>query len=168
MENSECRARKRLTLPSFSSGAKVHVEYTSLPPAFNIPAAASRISSCLFAHSSTFCILHSRHASSFFLNIPSPEQGASTRILSKYCSNRSAKVSGASFRTSALQIPILSIFSDKILALAGCISLHTKSPCPRISAAICVLFPPGAAHKSRILSPGPALRKAAGAMALAS
>lgn len=51
---------------------------------FSIAAASSSTLSCRFAHSSTFSGLHSLQASSCFRNIPSPEQGASTKILSKY------------------------------------------------------------------------------------
>ena len=135
-------------------------------------AAQSKISSCLWAHSSTFCVLHCSHASSFFRNIPSPEHGASTMILVKYSLKCSARRCGVSFVTTALAIPMRSIFSERIFARAGWISLLMRIPLPAITAAICVLFPPGAAHKSRIRSPAPSaicrVRYAAGAMALGS
>lgn len=126
-------------LPSFSAGAKVQVEYTSLPPGTNIRAAHSRIPSCLSAHNCTFSGLHSS-GTSFFRNIPSPEQGASTRIRSKYSSKISARCSGVSFNTQALRMPMRSTFSDSIFALDGWISFVTSSPSPSIADAIWVLF----------------------------
>ena len=168
ISNSSCFARKRLILPSFSAGAKVQVEYTSLPPGTSIRAAHSRMPSCLSAQSCTFSGLHSSQATSFFRNIPSPEQGASTRIRSKYSSKISARCSGVSFNTQALRMPMRSTFSESIFALAGWISFVTSSPSPSIADAIWVLFPPGAAHRSRIRSPGCGDSSVTGAMALGS
>ena len=62
---------------------KVQVEYTSLPPAESILSAQLKICDCRSAQRATFAALHSGMAFTSFLNIPSPEQGASTRILSK-------------------------------------------------------------------------------------
>ena len=100
-----------------------------------------------------------------FLNIPSPEQGASTNILSKYPSNLSASFSGASLTTTAFFIPNSSTFFTNALALDALMSLLTSSPSPFSFAPSSVVFPPGAAHKSRTLSPGLTSSKAAGSMA---
>ena len=86
--------------------------------------------------------------------MPSPEQGASTRILSKNAGKRSASASGSALVTTALATPIRSMLRESTCAREGTGSLHTSSPCPPISAAICVLLPPGAAHRSRMRSPG--------------
>ena len=79
-----------------------------------------------------------------------------------------AKCAGVSLVTTAFLIPILSIFSDNIFALAGWISLLISSPSPFNAAASCVLFPPGAAHKSSTRSFGFTSKYSAGAMALGS
>ena len=70
--------------------------------------------------------------------------------------------------TTAFPIPIRSTFCDKIFALAGWISLLTKSPSPIILPAAWVVFPPGAAHRSRIRSPGRASKASPADMALGS
>ena len=84
-----------------------------------MPAAQSKISSCLLAQSATFSGLHSSVAPSFFLNIPSPEHGASTKIRSKYSEKFSASRFGVSFVTRALRTPIRSMFSERIFARTG-------------------------------------------------
>ena len=139
-----------------------------MPPGRSILAAQSRISSCLSAHSCTFSGDHSRVASSFLRNIPSPEQGASTRMQSKYSTKISDSFWGVSLVTQALRTPMRSIFSDKILARAGWISLQTSSPSPPKAPAIWVDFPPGAAHRSSTRCPGCTPSKVTGAIALGS
>ena len=52
-ENSGCISKKEPMTPSFSSGAKVQVEYTSRPPGRTSRAAEWRISACRRAHIST-------------------------------------------------------------------------------------------------------------------
>ncbi len=150
---------------SFSSLENVHVEYTSLPPGRSIRDASSRIHSCLSAHINTLSSVHSSTAVCDLLNMPSPEHGASTSILSKNPANLPEIFLGSSLITSAFFTPILSIFSDKIRALSGIISLATRIPSPFSISAICVLLPPGAAHKSSTLSPGSASRYIAGDIA---
>jgi hypothetical protein len=41
--NSECASRNLATVPSFSSGENVHVEYTKRPPGLTMSAAESNI-----------------------------------------------------------------------------------------------------------------------------
>ena len=106
-------------VPSFSSGAKVQVEYTSVPPSRSISAALSRIEAWRAAHIFTFSTLHSAEAAGSFRNIPSPEQGASTRIRSKYPGNLPASVSESVLVTIQLRIPRRSTFWDSIPALSG-------------------------------------------------
>ncbi len=103
-----------------------------------------------------------------FLNIPSPEQGASTRILSKVSGKYSASLFGASDNIKGLVIPNNSTFLRRALALELLISLATKTPSPSSLAPSSVLFPPGAAQRSNTLSPGFTGRKLAGVMALGS
>ena len=111
--------RKAPMLPSFSSGAKVQVEYTSVPPSHSIQAAASRIAACRSAQSRMFSILQPVSAASSFRNIPSPEHGASTRTLSKNAGKCSASAAGSMFVTTACRIPIRSTFWERILARCG-------------------------------------------------
>ncbi len=139
-----------------------------IPPGFNIETAQERISRCLAAHTSTCRRLHSPLAGGSLRNIPSPEQGASTTIRSKNNGNRSARRCGVSFKTSALVTPIRSILRESVFALDATISLETSTPLPFIRPAICVLFPPGAPHRSRIISPGSGPSSSTTAMALGS
>ena len=133
---------------SFSSFEKVQVEYTRTPPGFSIPAACFSISRCRSAHKATFSGLHCASASGSFRNIPSPEQGASTTILSKNSGKNIASPAGLSLVTTQFVTPILSIFWDRILLRFETISLDTNMPPPASLPAICVDFPPGAAHTS--------------------
>ena len=150
---------------SSSAGANVQVEYASLPPGARHLTASFKISFCLAAHIATFSVLHSESAASSLRNIPSPEQGASTTTRSKNPGKSSAIFSGVSFKTSALEIPIRSIFSDKIFTRDGWISFAIKIPSPASASPSAVAFPPGAAHKSRTFSPGFACAMAAVIMA---
>ena len=146
----------------------MQVEYTISPPGISIAAALQMISYCLSAHTSTWAGLHSFMASGFFLNMPSPEQGASTSIAWKNAGKCSASLPLSSFVTTAFLTPILSMLEDRILHLALFISLDTRSPsCPRYEAS-CVDFPPGAAHKSSTLMPGFGASRLAADMALGS
>ena len=72
------------------------------------------------------------------------------------------------FVTTAFPMPRRSIFWDKIFARTGWISLQIKSPCPSIFPARWVDFPPGAAQRSRIRSPGFGANASAVDMALGS
>ena len=100
--------------------------------------------------------------------MPSPEQGASTRILSKNSGHRGLSSSGRALTATAFFTPIRSRFRESTWARLGTGALHTNSPSPASMAANWVLFPPGAAHKSSTLSPGWGCRADAGIMALGS
>ena len=139
-----------------------------MPPGRSMDAASSRISACLLAHMRTFSGLQCSSASSSLRNIPSPEHGASTTMRSKKRGKRDASCCGVSLVTSALRTPIRSRFADRTFALSGWISFATRIPSPCRQAASFVLFPPGAAHRSRTRSPGCTPQSMAGAMALAS
>ena len=104
-------------------------------------------------------------AAGSFLNIPSPEHGASTKILSKKWGNFFDKRSGLSLVTTTFVAPHLSRFSLKSFALLFEISFTTKRPLLSSELANAVDFPPGAAHKSSTLSPGFTLRETAGYIA---
>ena len=138
------------------------------PPGRSISAASRMISLWIFTHASTFSRLHVFTASGSFRNIPSPEQGASTSILSKYSGNLEVRRDGGSFVTTQFEIPNSSMFRSSARTLEGEISFATKSPLPQRRSPSCVAFPPGAAHRSSTLSPGMTGRISAGAMALGS
>ncbi|MNP25740.1 hypothetical protein D3C76_1185620 [compost metagenome] len=89
-----------------------------------------------------------------FRNMPSPEQGASSIIRSKACGKRADSCSGVAQVTRVFLMPRRSTFSARIFARSGWISLEIKRPCPCIKPAICVVLPPGAAARSRTVSPG--------------
>ena len=73
--------------------------------------------------------------------------------------------SGDSVVTYALPIPNSSIFLRSAFALVALMSLLIRTPSPLRSAPICVLLPPGAAHRSSTLSPGFVPRSDAGVIA---
>ena len=100
--------------------------------------------------------------------MPSPEQGASVRMASKVSGHRAASFPGSADTTAACMAPMRSRFPARALARAGSGSLEISAPKSPMAVAIWVLLPPGAAHRSRITSPGRASSAAALAMALAS
>ena len=100
--------------------------------------------------------------------MPPPLQGASTSTASNAPAQRAASASGWALTTSALGMPMRSMLRLRIFAREGTGSLHTSSPSPASAAAICVLLPPGAAHRSRTRSPGLGASALTGAMALGS
>ena len=124
------------------------------PPGASIDTACSRISSWRSAQPAGLPACHSPMASAWRRNMPSPEQGASTRMRSKYAGKRGASWSGMAQVTTALATPMRSMLRERICARAGTGSLHTSRPRPCMSAAIWVLLPPGAAHRSSTRSPG--------------
>ena len=107
-------------------------------------------------------------ATSSFLNIPSPEQGASTIILSKKAGKNFAMFSGVSLQTTAFEMPSLSMFCESILARWPKISFDTSKPFPSSIPASWVDFPPGAAQRSHTISLGFASERAATDIALGS
>ena len=131
-------------------------------------AALSSISFWRVAHIATFSRLHSFTASGSFLNIPSPEHGASTCIAWKKFGKCAVSVKLSSFVTIAFFIPIRSMFCDKILLLCVFISFDTRSPLSPKYVESSVLFPPGAAQRSRTLMPGFGDKRAAADIALGS
>ena len=58
---------------------------------------------------------------------------------------RGASASGIALSTTALRTPMRSMLRERICARLGMGSLQQSSPRPAISAAICVLLPPGGA-----------------------
>ena len=108
------------------------------------------------AHWATSAAECCRSASGSLRNIPSPEQGASTRMRSKKAGRASAIRSGLSFRTTAFATPIRSRLFFNTSARAGTYSLATSSPAPFMAAASWLVLPPGAAHRSSTRIPGSA------------
>ena len=117
-------------LPSFSRGSKVQVEYKSIPPGRNMAAAWVRILRCKREKNSGPCSSHAFTIFLSFRNIPSPEQGASIRILSKYSGKYSLSFPGSSLKTSILPIPKSSRFFRSPLALELLISFAISTPSP--------------------------------------
>ena len=153
---------------SFSLPSKVQVEYNIMPPGFSIRAAWRMMFFWMLLKNSGPC---SSQAFTIFLslrNIPSPEQGASISILSKYSGKYCSSLPGSSLSTSILPIPKTSMFLRSPLALELLISLATSIPCPFSLAPSSVALPPGAAHTSSTLSPGSTGRRLAGVIALGS
>ena len=92
------------------------------------------------------------------LIVPSPEQGTSKRILSnfgKFDFDKLLHKATASFReTIAFVTPVFSKFETKTLRRPRFSSFATIVPEPSIFAAICVVFDPGEANKSKTNSSG--------------
>ena len=89
-------------------------------------------------------------------------------ILSKNSGKYSVSPAGSWQVTTAFLQPIRSTFWERILALAGWISLLTSSPWPPMRDAAWLVFPPGAAHRSSTRSPGRGSSRDTTAMALGS
>ena len=86
--------------------------------------------------------------------MPSPEQGASTSTRSKKPLSLSASSGTGAWEITALRTPMRSMFDNSTWQRLRTTSLLHKSPFPCKRAAIWVDLPPGAAHTSRIFSPG--------------
>ena len=114
-----------------------------------------------------FCS-HARMSLLSFLNIPSPEHGASIRTLSKNSWNLPDIFAGSSLRTHKLETPDTSTFFRSALVRELLISFVIRSPSPASFEASSVDLPPGAAHMSKTTSPGLTGRTLAGVMALGS
>ena len=115
-------------LPSFSSLEKVQVEYSIRPPGFKSSAAWRRISRCILANTSGPCFSQAGIMWACFRNMPSPEQGASMRILSKYSWKYRSSRSPISLVTRRLGMPNTSRFFSRALVLEALASLAIKNP----------------------------------------
>ena len=103
-----------------------------------------------------------------FLNIPSPEQGASIRTLSKNTVHLPDILAGPSLSTQRLEIPDTSTFLSSALVLELLMSLVIRSHVPLSFAARYVEILPGAAHISNTTSPSSIGSTLAGVIALGS
>ncbi len=90
---------------------------------------------------------HSESACGFFRNIPSPEQGASTRITSKK-PGKKLKSLGSLLVIMQFDFPHFIMFSDKICARERIVSLEISKLPRSNNDIIWVDFPPGAAQTS--------------------
>ena len=99
-------------------------------------------------------VLHSGSASGSLRNMPSPEQGTSASTASNCPASRSQSGAVSMEVTTAFVTPQRSRFCISAEARPRTNSLHQSSPLPFCAAAICVDFPPGAAHRSSTRSPG--------------
>ena len=88
------------------------------------------------------------------LNMPSPEQGASTSTRSKKPPRAGHSRSGYAQETTAFITPSRSRFDSRAPARPLTGSLAQRSPLPSMAPAIWVALPPGAAHRSSMRSPG--------------
>ena len=73
---------KAATTASSSNGFILHVEYTILPPLFNINADAFAICNCIKCNSKLTLGRNNLHKCENLRNVPSPEHGTSATILS--------------------------------------------------------------------------------------
>ena len=89
-------------------------------------------------------------------------------ILSKNSGNALVSLAGVSLATKTFGMPNSSRLRRRALAREVLMSFATKSPWPRSAAPAAVAFPPGAAQRSRTLSPGSIGIREAGVMALGS
>ena len=144
------------------------MEYSIIPPGRSISAAFRIRSFCISESSADFSGVQSRARASSFRNMPSPEHGASRRILLKKAGKRCASLAGLSSVTSMFLMPKSSRFLRRALALEVLISLASRKPVSFKAAPSAVAFPPGAAQRSRTKSPGSTGSLDAGVMALGS
>ncbi len=146
---SGCRFKKSEIPASSSSGANVQVEYTILPPGFNISAALSRISCWRSAQSITFA--STPLISGLFIFPEHPLSGA--RRIHDHTVKK--------LRKNAARVPESSICHDSV-ANSHTLQILGRNFCPRRMDFIadqevrvlpgvtrmCVVLPPGAAHRS--------------------
>lgn len=103
-------------VPSFSTGEKVQVEYSISPPGFSMEMADETHSRWSLAKNAGLVSSQVLATAGSFLNIPSPEQGASTSILSKNSGMDFARDAGTSLVIKEFGIPHSSIFRCRALA----------------------------------------------------
>ena len=144
-----------LTFPSFSYLLNVQVEYTSTPSLRKDGHTSASILLWRPSHKATLSSDHCCCACSSFLNMPSPEHGTSATMISKYPVSE-ANARGSSHVTTTLGSPHKATLSARTPTRAFMTSFATSmklSPHAwRTDAAISVVFPPGAAHKSSTLN----------------
>lgn len=138
------------------------------PPGRSMSAAWSASSFWMEASSWDFSGVQSLARASSFRNIPSPEHGASRMILSKNSGNALVSLAGVSLVTKMFGMPNSSRLRRRALAREVLMSLATRRPSPLRAAPAAVALPPGAAQRSRTLSPGSMGMRDAGVMALGS
>ena len=115
---------------SSSSFANVQVEYSSMPPGLSIASAQSRICFCRTAYSFGPRSSQPEISPLSFRNMPSPEHGASTRILSKKHPNRASSFSGVSAVTQKFVQPHMVKFFKSAFARLALTSFCHKKPTP--------------------------------------
>ena len=125
-----------------------------MPPSAKEGHTSATILLCLAWQSDTFSTDHCSTAPLSFLNMPSPEHGTSAIIISKK-PGRDEKAAGSALVTITFGSPHNATLSARTPALVFMTSLDTsrnESPNTlRNDAARSVVFPPGAAHRSRTL-----------------
>ena len=133
----------------------------------NIPA-LFRMADWRSAHASTCSSDQSETACGSFRNIPSPEHGASTSTASNCFFRRGQSLSGRMEVMTALRTPRRSSVLSSTAARFGLISFARRTPRFFKPAASCPDLPPGAAQRSRTVSPGETFSMDAGYCADAS
>ena len=141
------------TTASFSSGFILQVEYTRRPPILSMLKPRTRQPIWIGCNYTAPLKAHERHRSGDFLSVPSPEQGTSARILSNLVGKFGIFVASKHVRTNygvgcSIRLCI------KVCTRVRLASLATNKPVTPTFSTICYVFEPGAAHISRILSPG--------------
>ena len=123
------RGEKRAIRHSFSSGAKVQVEYTSRPPG----ATAPRRPQDLFLPGGAepdIVLAPLFQRGGFLPEHPSPEQGASTSTASKKPGSPAHQEGASRLDTTALRTPHRSRFCSRACARARTYSFDQSSPSP--------------------------------------
>ena len=144
-------SRRFVITSSFSSGAKVHVEYTMVPPGFK--ACIAFVVMCFWSLERP-CIrvsLHLERTFQSFLIVPSAEQGASRSILSN-CMWEAFSFAASILVTMVFIMPLLSRLYLRAFMRDMFESFAIMRPVFCIISAIWVVFEPGAAHVSSIVS----------------
>ena len=107
----------------------------------------------------------SETASSHFLNIPSPEQGASAATRSKKAGYIFASSDVSREVTATFRKPSRSTFPTSIFARFPTYSFERTAPPSPTAAESCEVLPPGAAHRSATRHPSSIFTAATGHIA---
>ena len=145
------------TVPSFSCRLKVQVEYRRMPPGLRADQTSERMRRLRAAQNATVSGDQSSTAFSSLRNMPSPEQGTSATTISK--TGFPEKADGSRETTPTRGSPQVRTFersTPKRFRITSLARREKRSPKrSRSEAARSVVLPPGAAQRSRTVTPGP-------------
>ena len=159
---SGCRARNASACASPSCGSSEQVANTRVPPGFTHPAARSSIALWIAARLLIAFISIRCNTSGCRRMVPVALQGASNRIASNACDGFQSITSA--FTRSAFNCVRSRLDINRSIRRALLSSAVTVKP----AADSCMVFPPGAAHKSSARFPAPSPKSRAGRLAAKS